>query len=151
LSKGQPRILILMNSTISRQTVQAYRDARYRVCATPPWVMRVDCASPELLAAQRQHGAGCSAFVTACNPLGRIGDVAANRLRRRELRQEIERLGLQTLPGVGGSADGEWPDEESDLVFGLDLAGARLLGRRFRQNAVLWSGPEGIPRLILLR
>lgn len=140
-----------MHTTIDRETVQAYRDARYRVCAAPPWVMQVDRASPELLVAQRRHGVGCSAFVTACNPLGRQAGLAANRLRQRELRDTISRLGLQALPGVGEDADGRWPGEESVLVFGLDLAGARLLGRRFRQNAVLWSGSDGVPRLVLLR
>ena len=140
-----------MHSTIGRETVQAYRDARYRVCAAPPWVLQVDRASPELLAAQRRYGVSCSAFVTAFNPLGQRVGAAANRLRQRELQNAIRRLGLQTLPGVGEDVSGRWPAEESVLVFGLDLAGARLLGRRFRQNSVLWSGPDGVPRLVLLR
>jgi hypothetical protein len=28
---------------------------------------------------------------------------------------------------------------------------AQALGREFRQNAIVWAGPDAIPRLILLR
>lgn len=141
----------MKRSAISRPTVEAYRRAVYRVRAPSPWALRVGLTSPELIAAQRERSVDCSAFVTACNPNGRIADAAVNRRLQRELMAQLARLNLAFLPGVGEDPQGDWPGEESVLIFGLDLAGATRLGRRFRQNAVLWSGADGVPQLVLLR
>ena len=50
---------------------------------------------------------------------------------------------------VGFVAGG--PGEPSYLVFGLKLEAAKTLGRALRQNAIVWSDVDAVPRLILLR
>jgi Protein of unknown function (DUF3293) len=43
-----------------------------------------------------------------------------------------------------------WPSERSLLVLGLSPKIAREIGAQFGQNAVVWTGADGIPGLILL-
>jgi hypothetical protein len=35
-------------------------------------------------------------------------------------------------------------------VLGLALEAAKSLGRRHEQNAVVWSGPDAVPQLVML-
>ncbi len=50
---------------------------------------------------------------------------------------------------VGGSAESVIRIVYQDL--GLPLEEARALGNEFEQNAIVWSGPDAVPKLILLR
>jgi hypothetical protein len=36
------------------------------------------------------------------------------------------------------------------LVLGLSLEAAKTLGRRFEQNAVVWTGRYGVPELVFM-
>ena len=67
--------------------------------------------------------------------------------RLRQLARHEERI----IEGTGFDPRGTWPEERSFLVLGLDLEASRALGREFKQNAIVWSGSDAIPRLILLR
>ena len=62
---------------------------------------------------------------------------------------EIEDRSLSILPGVGQHPSNNWPGEQSVLVLGLSLEAAKTLGRRFDQNAVVLTGRDGIPQLVL--
>ncbi|MFT6830906.1 MAG: hypothetical protein ACJAZN_001063, partial [Planctomycetota bacterium] len=55
------------------------------------------------------------------------------------------------IEGQGRHPSGGWAPEASLLVLGLQRDEAAALGRRWRQNAVLWIGRETIPELLLLR
>lgn len=136
---------------IAPVVIAAYRAAHYRVLGPHPFVLNIDHASPELAAAQVRHGVRCSAFVTACNPYGQLLGPAENRARMGRLEQELAASGLRFVAGVGEDPEGNWPGEDSVLVFGLGRADAIALGRRHGQNAIVWSGADGRPELVLLR
>jgi Protein of unknown function (DUF3293) len=114
-------------------------------------VLRVGVRSTSLALIHASHAVDCSAFITACNPQGRLSDEPGNARRQLELRQELERRGLTAMEGLGRHPRGEWPPEPSFLVPGLSREEARMLGRRFAQNAVVWAGADAVPELILLR
>lgn len=57
--------------------------------------------------------------------------------------------GWRTIAGHGQGDDGTWPPEPSLLVLGIDEASARALMVRYRQNAVVWVGADGVPELLL--
>ena len=140
-----------MTSVISPDTIRAYREALYRVRAPVPFTLRVDAPCPALAALHAAHGVAASAFLTACNPLGRqLGD-AANARRQAALADALAVRRLALVDGVGEDPSGLWPGEPSLLALGLDAAAARALGERFEQNAILASGPDAVPRLVLLR
>jgi hypothetical protein len=52
---------------------------------------------------------------------------------------------------IGQHPSNAWAGEESFLCFGISLEAAKALGRRFEQNAIVWSAADAIPQLILLR
>ncbi|MFN7642255.1 MAG: DUF3293 domain-containing protein [Burkholderiales bacterium] len=138
-------------SIIDPHTIQAYTETAYRVHREPGFTLRVGEASDELLAVHSRQGVDCSAYLTAWNPFSRPTDEAANAVRQAELLDALSRLGLVCLPGLGRHPSNEWPGEDSVLALGLDLDEARALGARFEQNALVWSGADAVPQLILLR
>ena len=54
-------------------------------------------------------------------------------------------------PGNGIGTDCAWPPEPSVFAVGLGEDDAIALGREFGQNAIVWVGHDGVPRLLLLR
>ncbi len=138
-------------SAIEPGTIQAYLETEYRVFGAVPFVLRVGVRSAELAEAHRAHGVGGSALLTACNPLGaRVSD-AENEAAQDALRTELERRGLRLLEAAGVHPSNGWPAEPSFLVLGIARAEADALARALRQDAILWSGPEAVPALVLLR
>ena len=59
--------------------------------------------------------------------------------------------GFAFLAGEGRGRIGDWPPEPSILAFGMSRARAASIGRRFRQNAIVYV-PLGRPaELVKLR
>ena len=136
---------------IDPATVLAYQQTEYRVLGDVPAVLQVGVRCAQLAILHQQHHTDCSAFVTACNPLGELLEAPVNARRQAALAQEISRQGRVAIAGMGQHPQGGWPPEPSFLVPGLTRAAARQLGRRFEQNAILWSDADAVPQLILLR
>ncbi|NOV23372.1 DUF3293 domain-containing protein [Cupriavidus necator] len=140
-----------MGSAIDAATLRAYRETHYRVLGDRPMRLRIDQPSAALAALHQAHGVDCSAFITAANPFSqRCGD-AANAQRQLALAQNLERMGLRAIAAAGEHPSNGWPAEPSFLVPGLSLQDARMLGEQYGQNAVVWSGADAVPRLVLLR
>ena len=138
-------------SAVAPSTLRAYRESAYRVFVTPPLTLRIDRCSAGLRQLHATRRVRSSAFVTACNPLGPLVDARENAAREARLVAELERSGTPFVPGIGEHPAGGWPGEPSVLALGLDLEAACALGRRHAQNAILWSGADAVPRLVLLR
>jgi hypothetical protein len=112
--------------------------------------MKVDVASADLLACHRAHGVDCSAFLSACNPGGRLQCAADNAAAHARLRELLRTRGYAVLAGFGADPAGEWPGEASWLVPGVGLDEARKIGRAFGQHGILYAGVDAVPRLVLL-
>jgi hypothetical protein len=138
-------------SAIDAGSLQAYRETDYRVLEGLPTTLHVDAVCPELLLLHARHQAHCSAFITACNPLGRRAAAALNAQRQAALQAELSRRKLVAIRGIGQHPRNDWPGEPSFLVMGVTRRAARALGRQFEQNAIIWSGPDAVPELIPLR
>lgn len=139
------------SSAIDAATVRAYLETEYIAQAEVPLVLRIGEGCPALAAEHGRRRIACSAFVTACNPYSRRLDEATNRQRHADLGRALRQDGLSFLEGVGRHPSADWPAEASYLVFGLDLEAAQALGRRLDQNAIVWSGSDAVPQLVLLR
>jgi len=144
--------ILLTYTKLPPELVAAYRATGYWVgedeCA---FCLRVDCYS-ELLA-QLLHGSEskCAAFISAHNPFSNPSTPRANELAHERLRRELARRSACLVAGAGRDAAGCWPEEKSFLALGLGLEESREVGIRFRQNAIVWSGSDAVPHLILLR
>ena len=122
----------------------AYRAAHYRIDVDPPLVLHIGEPHPAL---PSRFPAG-GVFVTACNPRSRRLRPVANARRMRALCRAVERLGHAWLPGCGLDPQGQWPDEPSLWVPALSCAAGQRLAHQFGQNALVYCGPDGVPRLI---
>lgn len=109
--------------------------------------LRIGKVSEDLL--ERLNGTHSAVYITAWNPYSDEVDQNANRAMNFKLHQE---LGWFTshpvLPGVGVSEDGQWR-EDCFLAVGIDRLQATDLCVRFKQNAVVFIPPTGIPELII--
>jgi hypothetical protein len=136
---------------LDRALVAAYRATRYRVLAPMPFRLEVDRRSAALDALMRSVDVRGAAFITAWNPRGEPHADDLNRQRQEALRDTLRQRGLPFVEGFGAHAGDESQGEESLLVLGLDRLAACALGEGLGQNAILWSGRDAVPRLILLR
>ncbi|MEY4761083.1 MAG: hypothetical protein RLZZ200_939 [Pseudomonadota bacterium] len=145
---GDPTVAV---SELDPRLLAAYRQTRYEVHEGAGFVLEVNRYSAELQGLHGRHGVSSSAFITACNPRSEPTDASANAFRQSALLSEITRRSLQCLPGLGLHPTNGWEGEPSFLVLGLSCEAAKTLGRRFGQNAILWSGEDAVPRLVVLR
>lgn len=140
----------MAESTLPPDLIQAYRETHYRAPALHLTLI-VDQPNPDLDRAHRRHGVACSAFITACNPFSvRLTD-AENADRQAGLAADLRARSLSFTDGIGQHPGNGWLGEPSFLVFGLELESAKVLCTGLEQNAFIWSGPDAVPRLILLR
>lgn len=139
------------DSAISAATIQAYRETHYQVQDEPAYTLEVGQRSEELLAAHKRRKALCSALLTACNPYSQLLAADENAKRQHALARELSLRSLTFVNGLGKHPSDAWPGEASFLVFDLTLESAKTLGKVLEQNAILWSGVDAVPQLILLR
>lgn len=133
------------------ELIEAYSTTEYRVDSDPPFALAVGVASSALKSLYSTRRADSAAFVTAYNPFSQQLSDQQNALRQEALEAELAKRGLAFMSGVGQHPSGDWPGEPSFLVLGIALEAAKTLGRQFEQNAIIWRGPDAVPRLVLLR
>ena len=114
-------------------------------------MLRVDVANASLLQLYRDTGADRCAFITACNPRSQQWSDAANAERQARLERDLKEQTLVIWGGIGQHPSGLWPGEPSFLVMGISIDEAQALGRQYEQNAIVWCGPDAVPKLLLLR
>jgi hypothetical protein len=91
------------------------------------------------------------AFITAWNLFSKRLSAGANAYWDRELKGYLRACGFAYFAGEGRGATGEWPPEPSILAFGISRTEASAIGRRYRQNAIVYV-PLGRPaELVMLR
>jgi hypothetical protein len=138
-------------SCVESELIDAYLQARYWVQDSPSFCLKVGQDSGPLRQIYRRYGVECAAFITAFNPEGVQANAVQNGLRHAQLQDQIRNKGYTVLRAMGCDPKGVWQAEQSVLVPGLGLAEATEIGRNFRQNAIVWCGPESIAQLVLLR
>ncbi len=135
-----------MQTAIPDDLIEAYRRAVFRVPS-----LGVDLRVGERCQALAGWTGGF-AFITACNPYSEIVSGERNAAATYSLEEALQALPPgQVLAAEGRDPAGEWPPEPGFVVGSITLAQASELGRRFRQNAILWADADAVPRLVLLR
>lgn len=138
-------------SAIDADLLRAYQQTHYRVYADKPFVLQLERSNAALAALHAAHGVSCSAYLSACNPFSLALTYADNDQRHHALGQRLALDRWTYLAGEGVDPSGLWPAEPSYLVLGMDLETARALAHSLQQNALLWSGANAVPALVLLR
>lgn len=141
-----------LHSVIPPDVLRAYRETHYRAFDQGrELVLHIGHASERLAALHARHGVTCSAFITACNPLGQACATIINQDRQRNLAAALNERHIPLIDGIGEHPSGSWPGEPSFLALGLTLPQAREWGHRYAQNAIVWAAADASPQLILLR
>lgn len=94
---------------------------------------------PELDELMIQHEVGTWTFITAFNPLSEKLLAKENEKRNEKLGNELALLELVTYPATSRSHKGDWPEEKSFLVLGLNLEEATELGLKHGQHAIVFG------------
>lgn len=130
---------------------RAYLEARYRLDTTPPLTLRIGRPCAELNRLHARYGVSSSAYLTACNPHGKLLPEANNRQRMTQLLNELNASQRRFLMGTAEDPAGVWPAEQSVLIVGISMSDATNLALHYEQNALVFIGADNTPRLTLLR
>jgi hypothetical protein len=132
--------------------ISAYRTTDYVAHGNSSFVViqvgRHSLAVDRLLA--RMH-ATSGAFITAWNPLSKELSAKANTHWNRELKRDLIIRGFAFVEGEGRGRTGDWPPEPSILAFGISRTEASAIGRKYRQNAVVYVSKGRPAELVMLR
>jgi hypothetical protein len=81
------------------------------------------------------------AVITAWNPKGEVTPLSVNRVQNRKLENELKKGGYHFY-----KTKGYWRghSEESFTVERISCAKARLIGKKYRQMAILWNDAKGV-------
>lgn len=120
-----------------QELARAYRRTSYWLQTQPPFCVRVGAVSAAMDSLLKDYGADTWAFITAFNPHSRPVSDDENRARDAALIASLDRAGFKHIACDGVDDDGTWQTEHGHVVFGIDAAAARALGREFAQNAIL--------------
>jgi hypothetical protein len=142
----------MTGNSIADDKLAAYRATQYCVDAgDEAFILKIDVVSGELRRLYEKTGQACCVFITAYNPFGQKQSDEANRFAQSQLLDSLRALRSPIFGGVGVDPDGAWPGEASVLALGVDENAARQLAERFKQDAVVWAGPDATPQLLVLR
>ena len=146
------RVFLLANSEILADKIAAYQATRYRVgSAAAGFTLCIGQSSHQLQKLYLSTGQCRGVFITAFNPFGRAQGDEENEAAHLRLGDDLRTTCTNVIEGDGVDPEGLWPAEKSYFALGVDEEKACVLGRRWRQDAVVWVGADAVPRLILLR
>lgn len=77
------------------------------------------------------------AYITAWNPYSEITHPSVNHQQNIELRSDV--TGFAVYEGEGVGTDPNWAPEKSFLILGIDRDDAILLGKKYKQNAIVFG------------
>jgi hypothetical protein len=141
----------LFTSVIDANTQLAFLQTEFKVLGAEPYTLLIGEKSAALAAAHRRARVECSAYLTAHNPWSQALPEVENEQRQADLKRHLANCGLSFTEGIGEHPSNGWPGEPSLLVYGLGLETAKILARTWNQNAIVWSGADAVPHLVLLR
>ena len=142
----------MTDSLIPDDLVDAYKKTNYIVLSEGQgFTLRVDEYSSQLAELHTRHHVSTSAFMTACNPCSEIYTLEQNASRQNDLERDLMSLGCVIIPGIGQDPEQLRPGEPSFLALGVSRFDACELGKKYGQNAIVFSGLDAVPRLVLLR
>lgn len=140
--------MVKMSELAVSELAGAYRATTYRVFLPGgPCNLRIDETCTELVNWLKQHGCAGFAIITAYNPGARRVDDAQNAERQSALECELLEGNYEPYAGENVPDAADWPSEETCFIPDIALEDAFALAEDYGQNAIVWGGADGIPRL----
>lgn len=90
-------------------------------------------------------------IITAYNPYSQIRPGRENVRQQWKLKAKLDWLGYAVWEGTNIAIDGDFPDEATWWVPGMDVRQGRILGQEWNQNAILHYVRGGKAALVWCR
>lgn len=140
------------HSQISEQLIANYHSTHYQIGTISGLItLRIDHFSQALAEFLLTSHQSTAAIISAHNPYSQLQNPEENQSAHESLRQYLMQHGHPMIGGLNIDPLGQWPQEKSFFVLGVDLDMARAIGQLFKQNAIVWIQSDAIPHLVLLR
>lgn len=117
-----------------KELIQAYKETSFNVYE-PMLTIKVEEINKELDRLLKVNNCVEWAYITAWNPYSEITDAKLNELNNDQLRNDL--IGYSVFDGEGVGSDPSWEPEKSYLILGITLDDAILIGKKYRQNAIV--------------
>ena len=128
--------------------IQAYKETDFNTYE-PSITIKVGKVNQELDQLLIQNNLTDWAYITAWNPYSEITDAKLNEQNNNQLRNDL--IGYIVFDGEGVGSDPSWEPEKSFLILGISLDDAILIGKKYRQNAIVVGKLNEPPQLIWIR
>lgn len=142
----------MSTTAVTNDLVAAYSATNYHVLSDDGFfVFKIGQRSHELAHRFVLTDRSGATFITAENPFSQTVTAEENAANQASLYQDLASTGAAIIKGAGQGEDPTWPAEASYLAIGISPENACELGRKYRQNAILWIGANAVPELVFLR
>jgi hypothetical protein len=111
---------------------EAFLDTTYRVLQSPYVDIKISQSPVEFSELENW------AFITAWNPLPQILSLEENKIRNKQLEEDIKQIDLKYTFGLGISQDELW-SEESFFIENINLSIANQLASKYGQLAFVYG------------
>ena len=116
----------------TEQLHQAFLNTSYKVMAKTEFTIKIDIIIPEV------KDLNSWAFITAWNPSPEILNLEENRIRNKNLEEDIIKVGLKYYNGLGISEDEQW-SEESFFIENISQDKANEWAAKYKQLAYVFG------------
>jgi len=130
------------------ELIQAYKETDFNVYE-PKITIKVGQVSQELDSLLNINNCMTWAYITAWNPYSELTDDRTNEEKNDQLRNDL--TGYIFFYGEGVGSDHNWQPEKSFLILGIALHDAILIGKKYRQNAIVVGKIHEEPQLIWIK
>lgn len=130
------------------ELIQAYKETDFNVYE-PKITIKVGQVNQELDRLLIMNNCITWAYITAWNPYSELTDDRTNEEKNDQLRNDL--TGYILFDGDGVGSDQSWLPEKSFLILGIGLDDAMLIGKKYRQNAIVVGKIYEEPQLIWIK
>lgn len=116
------------------ELIKAYTETDFKIYE-PYIVIKVGQINKELDALLSANNYTTWVYITAWNPYSEPTSNELNEQRNLQLFEDIK--SFLVFEGEGVGTDPNWEPEKSFLILGIDRHSAILLGKKYRQNAIV--------------
>ena len=140
-----------IKTVLPNELVNAYKSTNFEVNYETPFVLKVGTFSEDLQSMLSKFNQNTGCFITAYNPESIEKTLVENKTAQEQLYSDLSALDCKIFCGFGADPDDNWEGEPSYFAIGISKENAKRLGKKYRQNAVVWCDERCIPELLLLR
>jgi hypothetical protein len=130
------------------ELIQAYKETDFNVYE-PKITIKVGQVNQDLDRLLNINNCITWAYITAWNPYSELTDDRTNEEKNNQLRNDL--TGYIIFDGEGVGSDQSWQPEKSFLILGIVLDHAILIGKKYRQNAIVVGKIYEEPQLIWIK